>query len=416
MPSRFAWIDVDEASRRTMLDFIDQFRDRGTLDELGIGTIRDAFSDYFFPGTTTVQTRARYFLFVPWIYRRLEAKSTPSAELPRKLRAAELELLDAMRKAGVGEGERMIGSQSGAALKRWPSSIYWNGLGRWGIRHFDGSQERYRRWLDTHYSRRRLVAAEIEREYGGEYSENWDRDPHFPKTPKAFPDGMTMNLRREDAEYLVHRIRMSCPNSLLASLLGDELALNADAIWNLPNQADLTNELREQIHCARWFALGMHGASLLYYWSASSLGQQIDRASKTEAQLDEWSSALSVDWLAFVEWASDRKQFWESPAFREATIPKHTRDFVNGWMNHVVERGPAAEIWKNDVARSLIKNRERETKGETRARLWNRQHLERWDPSDPPVLLDYRWGISSAILADIHAGLVAAPENGTNEG
>jgi hypothetical protein len=72
MASRFAWIDIDEASRRTMLNFIDKFRDQGTLDELGIGTIRDAFADYFFPGTTTVQTRARYFLFVPWIYRRLE--------------------------------------------------------------------------------------------------------------------------------------------------------------------------------------------------------------------------------------------------------------------------------------------------------------------------------------------------------
>ena len=81
MASRFAWIDVDEASRRTMLDFIDQFRDQGTLDEIGIGTIRDAFADYFFPGTTTVQTRARYFLFVPWIYRRLESKGTSSAEL-----------------------------------------------------------------------------------------------------------------------------------------------------------------------------------------------------------------------------------------------------------------------------------------------------------------------------------------------
>jgi len=86
MASRFAWIDVDEASRRTMLDFIDQFRDQGTLDEIGIGTIRDAFADYFFPGTTTVQTRVRYFLFVPWIYRRLEGKRTPSAEFVRKLR------------------------------------------------------------------------------------------------------------------------------------------------------------------------------------------------------------------------------------------------------------------------------------------------------------------------------------------
>lgn len=416
MPSRFAWIDVDEASRRTMLDFIDQFRDQGTLDEIGIGTIRDAFADYFFPGTTTVQTRARYFLFVPWIYRRLESKGTSSADLARKLRAAELGLLEAMREAGVGEGERLIGRQSGAALKRWPSSIYWAGLGRWGIRRFPGSQERYRRWLDTFYRRRRPAAEEIERELGGEYADNWDPDPHFPKMPTGFPEGMTMNMRRQDAEYLVHRIRISCTGSLLASLLGNASALAADAIWKLPNLADLSGELQEQIRHARWFAQVMHGASLLYYWSAASMGRQTERADKAEALLDAWASLLEEDWRDLLAWSAARKRLWESPAFREVKIPERTRRFVEGWMDHIVGRGSAAGIWKSEPALRLIKDRERETKGEARARLWTRQQLERWDPSDAPLLLDYRWGIASSMLSDIHTGLAAEPENETEEG
>lgn len=416
MPSRFAWIDVDEASRRTMLDFIDQFRDQGTLDEIGIGTIRDAFADYFFPGTTTVQTRARYFLFVPWIYRRLEIKTTPSAELARKLRAAELGLLEAMRETGVGEGERLIGRQSGAALKRWPSSIYWAGLGRWGIRRFPGSQERYRRWLDTFYRRRRHSAAEIERALGGEYADNWDPDEHFPKVPAGFPEGMTMNLRRQDADYLVHRIRISCSGSLLASLVGNASALEADAIWMLPNLADLSGELQEQIRHARWFAQVMHGASLLYYWSAASRGRQTERADKAEALLDEWASLLQEDWQDLLAWAAARKRLWESPAFREVKIPERTRRFVEGWMDHIVERGPAAGVWKSEPALRLIKDRERETKGEARARLWSRQQLERWDPSDAPSLLDYRWGIANSMLSDIHDGLASEPENETEEG
>lgn len=416
MPSRFAWIDVDEASRRTMLDFIDQFRDQGTLDEIGIGTIRDAFADYFFPGTTTVQTRARYFLFVPWMYRRLEIKVTPSAELARKLRAAELGLLEAMREAGVGEGERLIGRQSGAALKRWPSSIYWAGLGRWGIRRFPGSQERYRRWLDTFYRRRRHAADEIERELGDEYADNWDPDPHFPKIPAGFPEGMTMNMRRQDAEYLVHRIRISCPGSLLASLLGNASALEADAIWKLPNLADLSGELQEQIRHARWFAQVMHGASLLYYWSAASLGRQTERADKAEELLDKWASLLKEDWRDVLAWSVARNQLWESPAFGEVKVPDRTRRFVEGWMDHIVERGPAAAIWKSETALRLIKDRERETKTEARARLWSRQQLERWDPSDAPFLLDYRWGIASSMLKDIQVGLAAEPENETEEG
>jgi hypothetical protein len=413
MSSRFAWIDVDEASRRTMLDFIDQFRDQGTLDEIGIGTIRDAFADYFFPGTTTVQTRARYFLFVPWIYRQLESRGTSSAEFSRKLRAAELRLLEAMREAGVGEGERLIGRQSGAALKRWPSSIYWAGLGRWGIRRFPGSQERYRRWLDTFYRQRRHAAEEIERELGGEYVENWD--PHLPKMPQNFPDGTTMNLRRQDAEYLVHRIRISCTGSLLASLLANTSALNADAIWMLPNLAELSAELQEQIQHARFFAQVMHGASLLYYWSAASLGRQTERADKAEALLSSWASLLKVDWQALLAWVTARKRLWESPAFREVKIPPRTRRFVEDWTDHIVERGSAIEIWKSEPALRLIKDRERETKGEARARLWSRQQLERWDPSDAPVLLDYRWGITSSMLSDIHNGLAAEPENENEE-
>lgn len=410
MPSRFAWIDVDESSRRRMLDFIDQFRDQGTLDEIGIGTIRDAFADYFFPGTTTVQTRARYFLFIPWIYRRLESKGTASAELAGKLRAAELGLLKAMLDAGVGEGERLIGRQSGAALKRWPSSIYWTGLGRWGIRRFFGSQERYRRWLDTFYRRRRHVAEEPERELGGEYTDNWDPDPNFPKMPGGFPSGMTMNLRREDADYLVHRIRISCPGSLLASLLGNAAALEADAIWLLPNLADLSGELQEQIRNAQWFAQVMHGASLLYYWFAASLGSQTERADIAEVLLDEWASILKDDWPDVLAWSAARKRLWESPAFREVKIPGRTRRFVEDWIDHLVDRGSAEDIWKSETALRLIKDRERETKTEARARLWSRQQLERWDPSGPPLMLDYRWGITSSILMDIHNGLIAEPE------
>ena len=39
--------------RRRTLKFIDTFRERDTRDELGIGVVRDAFSDPMFPGTST---------------------------------------------------------------------------------------------------------------------------------------------------------------------------------------------------------------------------------------------------------------------------------------------------------------------------------------------------------------------------
>jgi hypothetical protein len=72
VPSSFGWVDLTEKDRREMIDIISMFKERETRDELGVGTVRDAFSNYFFPGTSTIQTRARYMLFVPWIYSGLE--------------------------------------------------------------------------------------------------------------------------------------------------------------------------------------------------------------------------------------------------------------------------------------------------------------------------------------------------------
>lgn len=49
MVSKFGWIDFSEKERRQMLDVVHLFSERETRDELGIGTIRDSFSEHFFP-------------------------------------------------------------------------------------------------------------------------------------------------------------------------------------------------------------------------------------------------------------------------------------------------------------------------------------------------------------------------------
>ncbi len=68
MPSTFAWLVASEHDRRRALDVIHLFRLRDTRDQLGIAGIRDAWADLLAPGTSTIQTRPRYFFFVPWIY------------------------------------------------------------------------------------------------------------------------------------------------------------------------------------------------------------------------------------------------------------------------------------------------------------------------------------------------------------
>ena len=54
---QLGWIDFSKEDRQKAFDVINLLSEQGAVDELGIGVIRDAFANYFFPGTSTIQTR-----------------------------------------------------------------------------------------------------------------------------------------------------------------------------------------------------------------------------------------------------------------------------------------------------------------------------------------------------------------------
>jgi len=63
--SAIGWVDFSSEHREKVKSVIDLLSTPGVVDELGIGVIRDSFSDSLFPGISTIQTRAKYFLTVP---------------------------------------------------------------------------------------------------------------------------------------------------------------------------------------------------------------------------------------------------------------------------------------------------------------------------------------------------------------
>ena len=71
MNSTLSWIDYDSKSRERTLEILSLFQEKESRDELGIGSIRDSLSDLLFPGTSTIQTRLRYMLIVPWLLQEL---------------------------------------------------------------------------------------------------------------------------------------------------------------------------------------------------------------------------------------------------------------------------------------------------------------------------------------------------------
>ena len=128
---RIGWIDFSEKDRKRAIDVL-HLLNEGAVDELGIGVVRDAFADYFFPGTSTIMTRAKYFLIVPY------AIKEACAKYPSDIRAVyqELEKIEKNCAQQMKEhgGQSVIGA---TILPKWvvrqPSVIYWNGIRTWGL-------------------------------------------------------------------------------------------------------------------------------------------------------------------------------------------------------------------------------------------------------------------------------------------
>jgi hypothetical protein len=229
MPSTLTWIDHDAAARERSLHLLALFQEKESRDELGLGGIRDAFADRLFPGTSTIQTRLRYMLFVPWVYQRLEDQKVHAREFATRARRLELELvrplLDSDDQAGV------FGKMAGHALKRLPSSVYWAGLGIWGIRCIDASQDQYHRSIDAVYDRRaRQHGCDVG---GAEPAFTWH--PRLPTPPESFPHQLDFTLTQEEASFL--RDRIATTHSLLAHLALYRL------VFGQPRQEDLLAHL-----------------------------------------------------------------------------------------------------------------------------------------------------------------------------
>ena len=125
------WIDFSKSDRDMVLSVLRQLTEPGAVDELGIGTIRDGFSDILFPGTSTIQTRAKYLFIIPYISLELErGKKLLPRQFIEALEQSELDIIDIL---AVNGAEGIIGQRSRQTLRRKPSSIYWSALRTYGF-------------------------------------------------------------------------------------------------------------------------------------------------------------------------------------------------------------------------------------------------------------------------------------------
>jgi len=406
MASTFAWLDYSEHERRKMLEVIEQFREQETRDELGIGAVRDAFADLLFPGTGTVQTRARYFLFVPWMYLGLEAQGVAPGQAEEQARREELALIESLVNAGERKG--VIGERARRGLKRLPSNIYWLGLGLWGIRRFHGSQDQYHSILDANDLGWRVGRKNRRKEDGEPPDDslpvNWH--PGLPQAPPGFPRGASFTLTRVEAEYLRERILARVPDTMLGYLAdrGRE-AEGVEFPWQHPQYADLPPRLRELLDHGRLFSEAIHGAALLYNLMLAETAGRGKLIVHYRKQLRDWGLLVEGRHAALAGW--DRKRFWEIVASGGAVVKTPTQTFVDRWVDQCLRPRAAIGAADSEPMRRLVRERERALK-RGQSRLDNRRALELWKGAAGTSRLNYRWPRAEQIIADILRGLRTA--------
>ncbi len=405
MSSSIGWLDHSEEQQRKMREVIALFAESGTVDDIGIGVVRDAFSNLLFPGLSTVQTRIRYFLFVPWVYQRLEAERVRSDRAEEKAREWEIELIFSPMRGGAADG--VIGREAQRTLKQLPSYIYWNGLRSFGIRSFTGSRVDYFRSMNRINQSGRRDRAEGDDHIAVDHR-RWH--PNLPDPPADLWEQTTLDLTAEEAAYFQERMAASHPQSLLACLVrsADYIDTDLPFVWSAVDSTELPATVAATVDTARYFSEVIHGASLLYNYQLAEAAAQRGLA-MGEDRLAQYSERLT-DWQGMIETrrpahaAVGLSEFWAMVYSSGAIVSGPARRFITQWLE-AVARGVV--VLESDVLKQAIRQRERQLK-KGQARLVNPRTLERWNGGAGVAQLSFRWAEGRAAVNDIANGLATA--------
>lgn len=396
MTSLMAWLDSTPEEQRAARELIALFSEQESRDELGVGQIRDAFSDLLFPGTSVLQTRARYYLFIPWCYTTGSAASVTGPANAERGRGQERQLIIALKDSPSTDKAGLIGARAGVHVQNLPSQLFWNGMLTYRIRTYAG---------DIGSLTSGLGATDGATEMASRVATEWNQT--IPGPPDGFPanvsNGFAMSY--DEASWLRERIIATTEGTLLAHLLeqDDPIDSNALAPWEAADE----NNFCPLPH-ARLFSGVMHGAALLYNLLLAQRHAQLGLEKDGADLVNEYIDRVQIWVEDFLDLSRDEIARWELPQMWDVVrsanpnVPSLTRQFVEDWVA-TVRRG--TDILTDERARRLIEKREKRKR--TQSRLLNDKLLAMWSGASGTRPLTYRWGNVQNIVTDIKRGLDA---------
>lgn len=412
--SCIGWIDFSSDDRARVREVLALLKEQGTLDELGIGQVRDAFSDLLFPGFSTIQTRARYFLAIPKILRDW-AELTPSNRRKRPLadylQDQENKLAQTLKENHLARGislDGVIGHtkvESGGVSRR-PSETYWGGLRKFGIVRTEKSLAEFCRDWRRDHAGFDVVESEEGRDDGDFRHEAIVR--HLPGTNGAWPPGMTLNLTRREASFLSEQIctggRM-LEHSVAAQLLESSLAgtatgksfedFKAFSHW-VANETRISRNCRKLVVDAQRFSDAIEGAHIIYNRLLAEKLEDDTLRNYCIREYESWHDHTKVQQV-FDEMAS--LKWLQYVGFAGGRVNDLSVRFLNAWNDAMCQSAPmnelerlvAMQVEKNKPGRSLLVKLPRK-----RSYWYGMKNL------------DYRWQTARRMLSDVVKGLACS--------
>ena len=374
--STFTWLAYSAGEQQRAQELASLLSERETRDELGLGSIRDAISDRLFPGTSTIQSRARYFLFLPWIFQQLEGGTGGRSQ--QNAERGERKLGEQLRQADDRRG--LVGNRSPLVL-RLPSSIYWAGLGVLGIRRTQGPLSLYYRWLDDPQRHRHHVRDDDHDTIAGTTTTWWD---HVPSAPAGFPDGATFALTLEEARYLAERVVAATMYPTMLGRLWTSATTTDDVEfpWDHPEASAMPSSVLEDLAVAEHFSLIAHGAQLLYNQLIATARHDEEHVERYRVLVNEWQEQQFEAVTTF-----DLERVWR---LTHSSKPR-ARDFVQQWQQLV--RQSDSLLSTNITAQAFVRSREIRLKGEQHSRIANPFRVE-WSGASGASRMDFRWSVA----------------------
>ena len=219
--SGIGWVDFSEEDKGKVMKVIELLKAEGTVDELGVGVVRNSLSDIMFNGITTIQTRAKYFFIVPRILQTyLNLKRKPKNGLDYLYKEETRIMNELAQKYNYQPELGIIGytvaqENQYRPERRWnqverkPSTIYWNGLRTYEIFNRQYSLANFLKAVERkELNHDKLGFMNGNGEKGDDNDTELNADFYFnlPSFHSDWDNDLQIVLEEEEANFLRHQI------------------------------------------------------------------------------------------------------------------------------------------------------------------------------------------------------------------